>query len=71
MTIFRSGDAQSRRAPHGRHRLGGDTAAGALDDLVPRVAVADIFYAGSHGFELRHPDGRERPTDDAAEAAAT
>ncbi len=40
-----------------------------LDDLVGRVGVDDIFYAASHGFELRHPSGAER-ANEAAEAAA-
>ena len=40
-----------------------------LDDLVARVGVEDIFYAASHGFELRHPNGETRANDE-AEAAA-
>jgi alpha,alpha-trehalase len=40
-----------------------------LDDLLARVGVADIFYAASHGFELRHPSG-ETVANEAARAAA-
>lgn len=28
-----------------------------LDDVVERVGLAGLAYAGSHGFDLRHPDG--------------
>ncbi len=41
-----------------------------LDDLVAKVGVDDIFYAASHGFELRHPSG-EVQANDAAERAAS
>jgi trehalose 6-phosphate phosphatase len=41
-----------------------------LDDLVDRVGVDDIFYAASHGFELRDPSG-EVQANDAAEQAAS
>ncbi len=40
-----------------------------LDDLVGRVGVDDIFYAASHGFELRHPSGEEQANEAAATAA--
>jgi alpha,alpha-trehalase len=40
-----------------------------LEDLVERVGVPDIFYAASHGFELRHPGGEEL-SNEAAERAA-
>ena len=40
-----------------------------LDDLVARVGVDDIFYAASHGFELRHPSGEEQANDEAERAA--
>lgn len=29
----------------------------ALDDLAPRLAGLDLAISGSHGLELRHPDG--------------
>jgi alpha,alpha-trehalase len=52
----------------GRHRTAVISGRG-LDDLVDRVDVANIFYAGSHGFELRHPDGTATANEEAAEAA--
>ena len=51
-----------------RHRTAVISGRG-LDDLVPRVALTGIFYAGSHGIELRHPDGHEE-RQTAAEAAS-
>ncbi|MCB1991655.1 MAG: trehalose-phosphatase [Geminicoccaceae bacterium] len=41
-----------------------------LGDLVERVGLRNLFFAGSHGFELRHPDGRLEEHDE-AQAAAT
>ena len=41
-----------------------------LDDLVARVGVDDIFYAASHGFELRHPSGEVQANDEAERAAS-
>jgi alpha,alpha-trehalase len=41
-----------------------------LADLLPRVDVPDIFYAASHGFELRHPGGEEMANEAAEQAAA-
>ena len=42
----------------------------ALEDLVERVGLFSIFFAGSHGFELRHPDGRGEEQDEAHAASA-
>ncbi len=42
----------------------------ALEDLVERVGLLSIFFAGSHGFELRHPDGRGEEQDEAHAASA-
>lgn len=39
-----------------------------LDDLVARVGLDDIFYAASHGFELRHPSGEVRSNEAAGNA---
>lgn len=52
-----------------RHRTAVISGRG-LDDLLDRVAVPDIFYAASHGFELRHPSGEVRTRDEAEAAAA-
>ena len=30
----------------------------ALEDLVPRVGLTDIWYVGNHGFEVQEPHGR-------------
>ncbi len=38
-----------------------------LDDLVEHVAIDGLTYAGSHGFEVQHPDGT-RTTVPGAEA---
>lgn len=40
-----------------------------LDDLFARIGIENIFYAASHGFELRHPSG-ETTSREEAEAAA-
>lgn len=40
-----------------------------LDDLFARIGIEDIFYAASHGFELRYPSG-ETAAREEAEAAA-
>lgn len=40
-----------------------------LDDLMALVGVDGIFYAASHGFELRHPSGDLLANDAAAKAA--
>src|SRR5690606_382942 len=37
-----------------------------LDDLVERVPIRGLTYAGSHGFQVQHPDG-ERTTVPGAE----
>ena len=39
-----------------------------LADIRDRVGVADLWYAGSHGFESIAPDGSYRQNDDAAAA---
>jgi len=41
-----------------------------LDDLFARIAIDDIFYAASHGFELRHPGGETASREEAEAAAA-
>lgn len=37
-----------------------------LHDLVERVEIEGITYAGSHGFEVQHPDGTRTTTPGAA-----
>ncbi|OBJ73011.1 trehalose-phosphatase [Mycobacterium sp. 1274756.6] len=39
-----------------------------LADVTDRVGVPDLWYAGSHGFELAGPDGARHRNDTAAEA---
>lgn len=39
-----------------------------LADVTKRVGVQDIWYAGSHGFELTAPDGAHHQNEDAAAA---
>jgi trehalose 6-phosphate phosphatase len=39
-----------------------------LADVTKRVGVSDVWYAGSHGFELTAPDGTHHQNDDAAAA---
>ncbi len=52
-----------------RHRTAVISGRG-LTDLLDRVGVENIFYAGSHGFELRHPSGELTSNEAAATAAA-
>ena len=51
-----------------RHRTAVISGRG-LADLLDRVAVDNIFYAGSHGFELRYPNGETTSNEAAAKAA--
>jgi trehalose 6-phosphate phosphatase len=39
-----------------------------LADVTERVGLPDIWYAGSHGFELTAPDGTHHQNEDAAAA---
>jgi trehalose-phosphatase len=53
------GDAMRSRLQNlaGRHFLAVVSGRG-LDDLRARIGLDGVVYAGSHGFEVRHPDGR-------------
>ncbi len=42
----------------------------AVGDLVGRVGLHHLFFAGSHGFELHHPDGRREEQAEAHAATA-
>lgn len=41
----------------------------ALSDLVPRVGLSGIWYAGNHGFEVQEPQGRVHRFYEAADAS--
>ncbi len=60
---------QRVRAFAGRHFVA-VVSGRALDDLVERVGLFSIHFAGSHGFELRHPDGRIEEQEEAQAATA-
>ena len=60
---------QRVRALAGRHFVA-VVSGRALDDLVERVGLFSIYFAGSHGFELRHPDGRLEEQEEAQAATS-
>lgn len=65
--------AQATLAPSMRRAIGrlaqiadvGIVSGRQLDDLIPRVDVQGIAYAGSHGFDVQHVDGHRTVHGDA------